>query len=272
MVLNMKEYNKDDLIVWAKYDDGSVADILVDYRKTLYGALDYIKGKRNTDLFDTTDSLIAYRQDIFVGLIVRSLYDASVTKEEFDIDKVERVVNIFIKEYPDILTAPASTRFHGDWVGGLMDHSFVLYEKALQIKNGYWDVERVPSKLYPIFFILHDLCKCGYYTTEKKNAKNVDTGKWEVKEAYTKCKNVRSAQHGPESINRIYELILKYRDDMDWLEYSFTENWKLSITYHMGMYDMSDSGMGDYGEAIRSYPEVLLMHTADIIASQLFGV
>ena len=264
-----KEYNNETLGLWVAYEDSDIIDILSDYRKSLFGVLDYIKGNHETDLFDTSESVKEYRRDILVGLIARSMFD---NPEEVDDEKVKDFLDIIEYEFKDLLTAPASTRFHGCWEGGLLDHCFAVFESALKSKKAYYDDERVPKKLYPMFFLLHDACKFNCYTVEKKNVKNVDTGKWETKDAYTTRRDYISSFHGSESVDRIYQLILKYKNDLDWLEYSFTPNWRLAITYHMGMYNMCDAEMNNYGNAKHTYPEVLLMHHADMIASQIFDL
>ena len=38
----------------------------------------------------------------------------------------------FIEERTDFYTAPASTRFHGDYEGGLVEHSLKVYELLKQ--------------------------------------------------------------------------------------------------------------------------------------------
>lgn len=268
MIYHNKEYFKQDFEQWIGYSDGDICDILSDYRHKLYEAIDYIKGDKEKDLFDMSEDVSIYRQDIFVGLLARSMFDLAL---EIDEEKIFDFINILEFEFKDLLTAPASTAFHGDWKGGLLDHSYAVLEAALKSKNAYWDDGTAPKKLYPLFFILHDICKFNCYCIEKKNVKDPNTGKWETKDAYKTRKDYRSSFHGSESVYRIYELLLKYRSgELEWLENSFTENWRLAISYHMGMFDISDSGITNYRNAFQTYPEVLLMHHADMIASQLF--
>lgn len=191
----------------------------------------------------------------------------SVENELVSLVELKRVLDFILESFPDLLTAPASTRFHGSWEGGLMDHSILVYCAAIKMKKAYTEKYDV---LNPIFFLLHDVCKCGCYHLETKDVKNKETGKWETKTVYAKSITTDSAQHGPESVMRIYELLLKY-PLMGWLKDQFTDEWRLAIAYHMGMYNMSDSDMSEYNAAKGVHPEVLLMHHADMVASQLYG-
>ena len=83
------------------------------------------------------------------------------------IDKV-----IEFMEKSDFFTAPASTRFHGAYEGGLAAHSFKVYEiLKYKIKNNIEDIQ-VPEESIIISALLHDICKANYYKTDYRNAKN----------------------------------------------------------------------------------------------------
>ena len=56
-------------------------------------------------------------------------------------------------------TAPASTKYHGAYEGGLFDHSFSVYQqlKLLTQRNGLaWQLDTSPF----VVGMYHDLCKC----------------------------------------------------------------------------------------------------------------
>lgn len=59
-------------------------------------------------------------------------------------------------------TAPASTKYHGAYHGGLFDHSLTVAENLVKMtkKLGLkWDRERSPY----IVGMFHDICKCDNY-------------------------------------------------------------------------------------------------------------
>ena len=65
----------------------------------------------------------------------------------------------FIKflENTDFFTAPASTRFHGDYAGGLVEHSMKVYEILVEkVKNSSKKIE-VSEDTLKIVALLHDV-------------------------------------------------------------------------------------------------------------------
>ena len=76
----------------------------------------------------------------------------------------------------DFFEAPASTRFHGAFRGGLLAHSMKVYE-ILKTKTPDSDSVRIIA-------LLHDICKANYYKTDYRNAKN-ELGVWEKVPYYT---------------------------------------------------------------------------------------
>ena len=83
----------------------------------------------------------------------------------------------------DFFTAPASTRFHGAYDGGLAQHSLNVYKCF----KAYLERDRV-RELYnlnasdetiAVCALLHDICKVNVYTRGTRNVKNEETGQWE---------------------------------------------------------------------------------------------
>ena len=65
-------------------------------------------------------------------------------------------------------TAPASTRFHAAYEGGLLDHSLNVYNVLI---SKHFNPETDDLESYTIVSLLHDLCKAGFYKTELRNRK-----------------------------------------------------------------------------------------------------
>ena len=92
-------------------------------------------------------------------------------KEEFL--KILRTVNregiedlIKFLESTDFFTAPASTRFHGNYAGGLVEHSMKVYEILVEkVKNSSKKIE-VSEDTLKIVALLHDVCKANFYKVE----------------------------------------------------------------------------------------------------------
>ena len=83
----------------------------------------------------------------------------------------------------DFFDAPASTKFHGDYEGGLVEHSVHVWEELVRLLRAYPEV-KVSAETAAIVTLLHDLCKIGCYKTEMRNKKN-ERGAWVSVPFYT---------------------------------------------------------------------------------------
>ncbi len=151
-------------------------------------------------------------------------------------------MNDIISCFPDFLIAPASTKYHGAYSGGLFDHSIAVLKAVYELS----DVIKVES-INPIAVLFHDLCKCDMYT--EKDGK------------YQYAANVISIDHGSESLRRMMNCGIVP-----------PERWQFAIAYHMGAFSDDSLQRTNYGKACEKYPEVLLLHTADMIASKIMHI
>ena len=69
----------------------------------------------------------------------------------------------------DFFTAPASTRFHGAYEGGLCEHSLDVYDMALKGMKGFGLELELESLTISTLF--HDLCKVNFYKKDIRNQK-----------------------------------------------------------------------------------------------------
>lgn len=183
-----------------------------------------------------------------------------MTKEErIDILRDLRIVNesqIQKLDEMGFFTAPASTKHHGDYEGGLFDHSFEVANALVHLTErlGFpW--ERAISPLLVGMF--HDLCKCDQYRhpviDHTFNGDPIcDSFNWE------RNPNVLLKGHGAKSVMLLSQFM------------TLTEEEILCIRYHMGAYETDE--WNEYDRAIRKYPNVLFTHTADMMASKIAGV
>lgn len=166
----------------------------------------------------------------------------------------ELVVNTMISD--GFLTAPASTHFHGNYEGGLFDHSANVAEmlgKLTLINDLKWkggSSERSPW----VVGILHDLCKIDQYRPVLNETDDVIPGVYE----WNKTPLLKG--HGTKSA--IYAQSIGARLSQEEIA---------CIVYHMGAF--TDSKEWDnYNHAIEVYPNVLWTHTADMIVSKCMEV
>ena len=101
-------------------------------------------------------------------------------------------------EETDFYTAPASTRFHGAYKGGLLEYSLNVYDELNRLLQVYPEI-KVSYDTVIISALLHDLCKVNMYSTEQRNRKN-QNGQWESYDAFTIDEKLCFGGHGSKSL------------------------------------------------------------------------
>lgn len=167
--------------------------------------------------------------------------------------------------YGGFMTAPASTKYHGAYEGGLFDHSFMVTRRLIELtqNNGLkWEREESPF----IVGMFHDLCKCDQYIKrEQKPEKPLGTIPelgMEIptfpdlsKPMYEYNEGTLLKGHGVKSIMILSQFLVLTEEEM------------LCIRFHMGAYEKDD--WKEYDMAIRAYENVLWTHHADMLASKV---
>ncbi len=166
---------------------------------------------------------------------------------------MEELINFLEKS--DFFIAPASTRFHGDHEGGLVEHSLKVYEILKhKVQNGIMPID-IPEESIIIIGLLHDICKTNFYKVDYRNAKNA-LGVWEKVPYYTVDDTIPYG-HGEKSVMMITEYI------------KLTPEEKYSIRWHMG-YTEPKENYNAIGSSYTKYPIALLTHEADLEATYLY--
>jgi len=189
-------------------------------------------------------------------------------------DGMDRLMDFIRKS--DFYTAPASTRFHGSYEGGLLEHSLSVYERLVdKANNPIWDgaFQDIDTDSFIIAALLHDICKTYFYGMELKNQKTYDEEKvknaerwqvkhdnngdfiWETVPVYIVDDKIPYG-HGEKSVMMVEEYIkLKPVE-------------RYAIRWHMGPY----SGQQDwntFAAAITKYPLALALFEADMEATYI---
>ena len=168
---------------------------------------------------------------------------------------VDEIINFL--EKTDFFKAPASTRFHGNYEGGLLEHSMKVYEILRhKVKNSVIDIN-VGDDTLIIVALLHDICKANYYKVDFRNAKN-ERGEWEKVPYYTVDDTIPYG-HGEKSVMMITEYM------------KLTSEEKYCIRWHMGFTEPKEL-YGTISLAYKKYPLALLMHEADLEATYFYNV
>lgn len=158
-------------------------------------------------------------------------------------------------EKTDFYVAPASTKYHGAYKGGLLEHSMKVYEILKEkIKNEKLDVK---EDTIIISALLHDICKLNFYKVDYRNAKN-EKGEWEKVPYYTIDDTIPYG-HGEKSVMMISEYI------------KLTNEEKYAIRWHMGFTEPKEF-YGTIGQAYKKYPLALLLFEADLESTYFYNI
>lgn len=153
-------------------------------------------------------------------------------------------------ESGDFYTAPASSRFHGSYRGGLLEHSLNVYYELQRVLAIYPEI-KCSDETAIICALFHDFCKINFYTTEKRNRKNAD-GQWESYDAYKIDEKYCFGGHGSKSVYLIQHFI------------KLTPEEAAAINSHMGAF--SDEKVGNVYE---QFPLAWALHVADEAATYI---
>ena len=167
---------------------------------------------------------------------------------------IEDVINFLEKS--DYFKAPASTRFHGYFEGGLAEHSYKVYELLKKKVAEHSEVNTTDDTII-ICGLLHDICKCNFYKVDYRNAKN-ERGEWEKVPYYTVEDSIPYG-HGEKSVMMITEYM------------KLTNEEKYAIRWHMGFTEPKEQYQ-TIGIAYKKYPLALLLFEADLEATYFYGI
>lgn len=160
-------------------------------------------------------------------------------------------------EKTDFFKAPASTKYHGNYEGGLLEHSMKVYEILKEKVNSASIELNYSEESLAIIALLHDICKVNFYKVDYRNAKN-EFGEWEKVPYYT-IEDTIPYGHGEKSVMMLTEYI------------KLTSEEKYCIRWHMGFTEPKEL-YGTLGQAFKKYPLALLVHEADLEATYFFNI
>jgi hypothetical protein len=178
------------------------------------------------------------------------IYRNNITREGSD-----KLLEFLNSDASDFFTAPASTRYHGAYEGGLVEHSLNVYDCLTDFLS-----RRRVRELYGISYsnesiaiaaLLHDLCKVNFYRVSYRNVKD-DTGRWQSQPYFT-IEDTLPYGHGEKSVYIISGYMKLTRDEA------------FAIRYHMGFSGTEDSST--VGQALEMFPLAFALSVADMEAA-----
>lgn len=175
-----------------------------------------------------------------------------IYKDNIKREGADKLLEYLLSNHSDFFVAPASTRFHGSYEGGLLEHSLNVYDCL----KSYLDRQRV-KELYnlscsdetiAIVSLLHDLCKINIYKKGTRNVKN-DKGVWE-KVPIFEFNDKLPYGHGEKSVYIITGFMKLTREEA------------FAIRYHMGF--SGEENKNTIGNALDMFPLALAVNIADM--------
>ena len=179
----------------------------------------------------------------------------NIYRENVKREGADKLLAYMLSEHSDFFEAPASTRFHSSYAGGLAQHSINVYhclkdylarQRAKDVYNMNYSEETIA-----LCALLHDICKMNFYKVDYRNAKN-EHGVWEKVPYYT-IDDQLPYGHGEKSVYIISGYMRLSREEA------------FAIRYHMGFSGIEDKN--SIGRTFEMFPLAFALSVADMEAS-----
>ena len=178
------------------------------------------------------------------------IYSENIKREGAD-----KLLSYLTSDACDFFTAPASTRFHSAYAGGLLDHSVNVYHclkdylERPRVKEQY--KLSASDETIAIVSLLHDLCKINCYKPSTRNVKD-EHGVWHTVPTFS-FDDEMPYGHGEKSVYIISGYMRLTREEA------------FAIRYHMGFSGNEDKL--SVGNAFEKFPLAFALSTADMEAT-----
>ncbi len=175
------------------------------------------------------------------------IFQENITREGAD-----KLLAYLCSDSCDFFTAPASTRYHSAYEGGLCEHSLNVYECLVEylararVKDTYG--VSYSNESIAIAALLHDLCKTNFYKVSYRNVKD-ESGRWQSVPYYT-IEDSLPYGHGEKSVYIATGYMRLTRDEA------------FAIRYHMGFSENADNN-NNVSKAFEMFPLAFALSIAD---------
>lgn len=162
----------------------------------------------------------------------------------------------FLLNHSDYFTAPASSKYHCVFAGGLSIHSWLVYQNLLKMLE---DDSLPPIELSAesafIITVFHDLCKTLFYSNKEwKWRKGEESGaRWHKQRLWTVDDQIPLG-HGERSLYMLQNFIRVHKEEA------------LAIRHHLGYLDPAahQGWPCSTAHAMNKYPLTFVAHLADM--------
>lgn len=202
------------------------------------------------------DLQIAANKDRFIELV------NSIEREGFNKEQL-----LLKLENSDFFYAPASTKYHAHYKGGLCEHSLNVYDNLVKLNE--MKAANLSEDSMKIVALFHDISKMNYYEVYFMNKKNYHAGGSKRDEGGTFDWEAVSAYKTRDASERF--IFGSHEQTSEFMLRTFcplTYEESIAILQHhggLGFDSIKDSGI--VFEIYDRYPIALMLHLADVLAS-----
>ncbi len=180
-----------------------------------------------------------------------------IYKKNIKREGADKLLEYLCSDACDFFAAPASTRYHGAYAGGLLEHSLNVYDCLCDYLSRSRAKEKYgmnySDETVAIVALLHDLCKVNFYVETTRNVK--ENGVWKTVPYYS-IDDKLPYGHGEKSVYIVSGYMRLTRDEA------------FAIRYHMGFAGAeSVNAIGNIGKAFEMFPIAFALSVADMEAS-----
>lgn len=176
---------------------------------------------------------------------MKDMFNPGVANQQID-----NIINWLMST--DFFVAPASTKYHDSYSGGLVDHSLRVAIEAIRLLDlpKFNNIDIASAVLCAL---VHDWCKINKYEAYQRNVKNDETGCWERVASYRYKDDIMiPLGHGEASMYMAMKMIKLSIDEA------------CAIRHHMGAWaEQGSYNVNDLQYANEHFPLVLLLQFAD---------
>lgn len=180
---------------------------------------------------------------------------------------VDEVLKKLYKEH-NFFEAPASSAFHLNEPGGLVQHSINVYEAAMRVRELVLATkpelaDRLTEESVTIAALLHDVCKSDIYHLKDKFRKDAN-GRWETYQGYEVDYSRFPMGHGEKSVIMLLQMGLE-----------LTEDEMMAIRWHMSAWDLafqSNEEKSSLNVAREKCPLMTVLQVADQLAAGIMEI
>jgi len=200
-------------------------------------------------IVNEVDSMLVYLANNYTGM--NSLYQ-------------------WLTEETDYFSAPASSKYHSNYDGGLAVHSYFVNKAFF---NLFPDTALTREYDTTLICLLHDLCKTNFYKPYYRNVKEYNQNKWP--------KNIQDKNIKYDALGKFIWTQEKGYTIDDYFPYGhgeksvrliekhfiLPEDMAMAIRYHMGPWQESDKN--NVSKVFEKYPLAYMLHVADGYATYI---